>query len=133
LPGEKKFALARRLRREATDAERKLWFFLRDKRFGGLRWRRQQPIGPYVVDFFCPSERLIVELDGGQHGDERVKAYDDDRTRWLQARGYRVIRLWNVDFLEDPATAVDFLWSQMRQATPHPTASRSTSPSRGEV
>jgi very-short-patch-repair endonuclease len=61
--------LARRFRQEATEAERRLWGILRNKQFAGLRFRRQQPIGPFVVDFYCSAARLIVELDGGQHAD----------------------------------------------------------------
>jgi very-short-patch-repair endonuclease len=87
---------ARRLRLNATDAERKLWYCLRDKRLLGLRFRRQQPIGPYVADFYCSAAKLIIELDGSQHGNTRAQ-YDLNRTRWLEARGYKVLRFWNTD------------------------------------
>lgn len=86
--------LARRLRSTATDAEIRLWSRLRRKQLDGFRFRRQHPIGPYVVDFFCPEAKLIVEVDGGQHADE-----SDRRTRWLEERGYRVVRFWNNDVL----------------------------------
>jgi len=69
---------ARKLRKEATEAEIRLWSKLRRKQLEGFRFRRQQPIGPYVVDFFCPQARLIVEVDGGQHSDR--EAYDAERT-----------------------------------------------------
>jgi very-short-patch-repair endonuclease len=88
---------ARRLRASPTDAEVRLWSRLRGKQVGGLRFRRQQPMGPYVVDFFCPLVRLIVEVDGGQHGEDNAR--DAVRTAWLERRGYRVMRFWNNDVL----------------------------------
>ena len=88
--------LARRLRTTPTDAEIRLWSRLRRKQLEGFRFRRQHPMGPYVVDFFCPEAKLIVEVDGGQHAES---AGDVRRTRWLEAHGYRVIRFWNNDVL----------------------------------
>src|SRR5262249_997415 len=93
---------ARRLRHEMTPAERRLWWRLRRKRLENYRFRRQHPIGRYVVDFFCPSAKLIVELDGGQHGEEENLYRDRERTLWLEARGYRVIRFWNATVMKDP-------------------------------
>ena len=86
------------MRREPTDAEACLWRRLRDRRFAGWKFRRQQPLGPFVVDFVCFSPRLIIELDGSQHLDAR--AYDARRTAWLAARGFRLLRYWNGDVLE---------------------------------
>jgi very-short-patch-repair endonuclease len=86
--------LARQLRRTPTDAEIRLWSRLRRQQLEGFRFRRQHPIGPYVVDFFCAEAKLIVEVDGGQHADDSAT-----RTRWLEARGYRVIRFWNNEVL----------------------------------
>ena len=80
---------ARRLRREETDAERRLWMHLRGHQLG-VQFRRQHPIGPYIVDFCCVERMLIVELDGGQHEDQR--AQDEARTQWLAGRGFRVLR-----------------------------------------
>jgi very-short-patch-repair endonuclease len=89
---------ARELRRNPTDAERHLWVRLRQKQLGGFRFRRQQPIGAYIVDFFCPEAALIIELDGGQHdGSDR----DAARTKWLEERGYRVLRFWNNEALSN--------------------------------
>jgi adenine-specific DNA-methyltransferase len=88
---------ARKLRRNGTDAERALWFHLRDRRLGGLKFRRQHPIGPYTVDFACVEARLIVELDGGQHLDACSR--DALRTAFLEAQGWRVIRLWDHEAL----------------------------------
>jgi very-short-patch-repair endonuclease len=92
---------ARSLRTTATDAERILWSALRTRQLGNLRFRRQHPIGPYIVDFFCPSAKLIVELDGSQHGTDEAVCHDDDRTRFLQARGYHVLRFWNIEVMKN--------------------------------
>ncbi len=75
----------------------RLWSRIRRKQLEGFRFRRQHPLGRYIVDFFCPEARLIIEVDGGQHGVENVR--DAIRTEWLEKRGYRVIRLWNKDVL----------------------------------
>jgi very-short-patch-repair endonuclease len=86
---------ARRLRRNQTDAERLLWFRLRDRRLAGWKFKRQVPIDRFVVDFFCADAKLIVELDGGQR--DHNKARDADRTRVLESMGYLVLRFWNHD------------------------------------
>ena len=85
---------ARRLRNEGTEAEKRLWYFLRGNKLG-VKFRRQAAIGSYVVDFICFSHRLIVELDGPQHITKEGKAHDERRTSWLMSRGYRVIRFRN--------------------------------------
>ena len=82
-----------------TACEYRLWYYLRAGRFQDRKFRRQVPMGPYVVDFLCEEARLIVELDGGQHAD-RVQ-HDAVRGDWLAARGYRVLRFWNNDVLEN--------------------------------
>ena len=92
-------ARAKRLRRDSTDAERALWRHLRNKRLLGYKFRRQAPIGQYIVDFVCFSQNLIVELDGGQHLTQRD--YDAKRTEWLQSRGFRVLRFWDNEALGD--------------------------------
>ena len=88
---------ARRLRRDATDAERAIWRGLKTKQLSGWKFRRQHPIGPYFADFACPAAKLIVELGGGQHA-VRV-AQDARRTAHLERGGWRVIRFWNTDVL----------------------------------
>ena len=80
-----------------TDAERRLWVELRARGLGG-KWRRQQLIGRYIADFVCQSARLIVEVDGGQHSESEA---DVRRTTWLEGAGYRVVRFWNYDVLEN--------------------------------
>jgi very-short-patch-repair endonuclease len=88
---------ARQLRKRPTDSELKLWSALRQRQLDGFKFRRQVPLGEFIADFACMSERLIIEVDGGQHDADRKK--DDARTAWLNARGYRVIRFWNNDVL----------------------------------
>jgi very-short-patch-repair endonuclease len=89
--------LARRLRKNPTDAAMRLWWRLRQKQLGGFRFRRQIPLGPYVADFVCLSEKLVIEVDGGQHA-EQVE-HDAARTAWLAANGFRVLRFWNNEVL----------------------------------
>ena len=86
---------ARRLRRHQTDVERKLWYELRNRRLSKFKFRRQQPIGPYIVDFFCSEKGLVVELDGSQHAETENREKDDVRTAFLKSRGYKVLRFWN--------------------------------------
>lgn len=95
----KQKVFARRLRREQTDAERKLWSKLRDRRLCGAKFRRQHPIGSFVADFCCIETKLIIELDGGQHV-ENADA-DDERTSYLAGQGYRVLRFWDHEVLKD--------------------------------
>ena len=92
---------ARRLRANATDPEARLWRHLRRSELLGSHFRRQVPIGPYVADFACMAARLVIEVDGSQHGDAAVKARDDARTQWLAREGYRVVRFWNNDLIEN--------------------------------
>ena len=105
-PGErgKKHAMdktqfARHLRATHTDVERLLWSRLRAHRFFGLKFKRQQPIGRYVVDFVCFEANLIIELDGGQHQDN--VRHDQARDDWLRSQGFKLIRLWNNHLLQN--------------------------------
>jgi very-short-patch-repair endonuclease len=90
---------ARRLRRDQTDAEGKLWSRLRYRRLFGARFRRQHPIGSFIADFCCPEARLVIELDGGQHALRPVE--DQVRTKHLESQGYVVIRFWDNDVLKN--------------------------------
>jgi very-short-patch-repair endonuclease len=85
-----KLGTARKLRREMTDAEQKIWKLLRGRKLGGVKFRRQYPVGPFFADFCSVEHMLVIELDGGQHADNL--AYDDERSAYLQHEGYRVIR-----------------------------------------
>ena len=89
---------ARALRSRMTDAERKLWFALRDRRFAGFKFRRQVPIGRFIVDFVCFEARLVIEVDGGQHADS---LQDQRRDRWFAANKFRVLRFWNNEVLSN--------------------------------
>jgi very-short-patch-repair endonuclease len=111
-------ATAKRLRRDQTDAERKLWFRLRDRRLNGMKFRRQMPIKSYVVDFCCESARLIVELDGGQHTER--SAEDAKRTADLEAFGFLVLRFWNNDVLGNMDGVVEMIVATASQDPPHP-------------
>jgi very-short-patch-repair endonuclease len=90
---------ARDLRRNPTEAERTLWRHLRQRHVAGRKFRRQHPIGRYVLDFVCLETKLVIELDGGQHADR--EAEDRGRTAWLEARGFRVLRFWNTEVFEN--------------------------------
>ncbi len=88
---------AKTLRQTQTDAEHKLWYHLRAHRFMGRKFKRQKPIGRYVVDFVCLEEKLVIELDGGQHADH--VEYDQERDAWLKNGGYTVLRFWNNELM----------------------------------
>jgi very-short-patch-repair endonuclease len=122
-------AKAQRLRGELTDAERKLWSVLRNRRLAGVKFRRQQPIGPFIADFVCQESRLIVEADGGHHAENLA---DDRRSAFLESKGYRVLRFWNNDILNNLDGVAQLIATAL--SSPHPArASReSPSPSRGE-
>lgn len=89
---------ARALRKNQTDAEKLLWNHLRARQLHGYKFRRQVPIGRYIVDFTCPSLKLVIELDGSQHMNN--VPYDDRRTSFLTSQGYKVTRFWNNEVLE---------------------------------
>src|ERR1043165_4795241 len=104
---------ARRLRHNSTDAERKLWRLLRTFELKGTHFRRQVPIGSYIADFTCMAARLIIEIDGSQHGEAENTARDDTRTRWLEREGYRVLRFWNNDILQNPQGVLDVIYAAL--------------------
>ena len=92
---DKKYILARELRKKSTPQEQKMWSILRAKQFQGLHFVRQYPIGKYIVDFACRSKKKIIEIDGGQHNETKNREDDEIRTKYLEALGYKVIRFWN--------------------------------------
>ena len=131
---------SKRLRRDETDAERKLWMRLRDRQMNGAKFRRQQPIGRYIVDFFCSECRLVIELDGGHHADQ-IQA-DKRRTELLNKAGYRVLRFWDNEVLTSIDAVLERIADAMNPPHPHPlppgarvkkrAPSPPPSPSRGE-
>jgi very-short-patch-repair endonuclease len=109
----------RHLRGESTDAEQRLWGMLRNRRLGGFKFRRQCALGNYIADFVCIERRLVVELDGSQHVD--AVAYDAQRSAWLLKNGYRVLRLWNGNFLRDSESAREAIWAALHdESSPSP-------------
>ncbi|MGQ7791962.1 endonuclease domain-containing protein [Faunimonas sp. B44] len=101
LPPKRNRLLARAMRRDMPDAEFRLWRELCAHRLDGLGFRRQAPIGPFIEDFLCPAAKLVVEVDGGQHGLEPARARDAARTRRLEEHGYRVLRFWTDEVMRD--------------------------------
>jgi very-short-patch-repair endonuclease len=92
----------RELRRNATDAEKLLWELLRNRQLAGAKFRRQHPIGSYIIDFYCHDKKLAIELDGGVHTEPQQANDDAQRTENLSSEGIRVMRFWNEDVLENP-------------------------------
>lgn len=124
-----KSAIPRFLRQNSTGAEKCLWQHLRNRRLAGWKFRRQTPIGPYVVDFVCQEQKLIVEVDGGHH---EAQAEDDKlRTAWLESQGFRVIRFWNNEVMTnlDGVIAVILETSEHPHPSPLPSRERKLSPS----
>ena len=119
---------ARGLRRRQTDAERRIWARLRDRRLLGAKFARQVPIGPYIVDFCCRERKLIVELDGGQHAAHAD--YNVGRTAFLQALGYRVLRFWDNDALSNTNGVLQRIAEAVAATVARP--SPRPSPRRGE-
>ena len=109
---------ARNLRKNMTDVERLLWSKIRGRQLRGFRFRRQHPIGRYIVDFVCIELKLIVEMDGGQHGDQQQ--YDMNRTQWLQTKGYKVIRFWNNDVIDDLEGVMQAIYNHLPPSQPSP-------------
>ena len=86
---------AKELRQSETEPEQIVWSWLRAKKLNGVKFRRQEPIGTYIVDFVSFEKKLIIEIDGGQHSAEENKANDEVRTQWLESQGFHVLRFWN--------------------------------------
>jgi very-short-patch-repair endonuclease len=106
----------RNLRKNLTNAERKLWRVLRKKQLSSLRFRRQVPIGPFIVDFICFEKRLVIEVDGGQHDEN--KEYDEKRTIWLEDQGFRVIRFWNNEVMNNINGVATFILTMCSEFPP---------------
>lgn len=107
---------ARELRQPQTRAEAILWRQLRDKRLKGLKFRRQQPIGRFIVDFYCPNHKLVVEVDGDTHATQ--VEYDEARAERLEIQGYRVIRFTNQEVYRQLSAVLEAIWAACGQQTP---------------
>jgi very-short-patch-repair endonuclease len=116
----RRLKFARAMRREPTDAEAKLWELLRFKSLAGYRFRRQHRVGGYILDFYCASRRLAIELDGGQHNDAGQAEYDQKRTLRLSEFGVRVIRFWDDDVLKHSDVVAEEILRQLENTKPPP-------------
>ncbi|WP_271588541.1 endonuclease domain-containing protein [Bradyrhizobium sp. CCBAU 53415] len=106
-------AAAKKLRANTTPHERILWRALKELPLEGSHFHRQAPIGPYVVDFFLPAKRLIIELDGGHHNEDDAAEHDAKRQRWLEREGYRVVRFWNSEIATDLTAALEQIYVEL--------------------
>jgi very-short-patch-repair endonuclease len=117
-------AQAKQLRGNMTDAERRLWYWLRAHRFDGFKFKRQVPVGPYIVDFACLGKKLVVEVDGGQHANS---PRDIVRDRYLEGEGFRILRFWNNDVLQNTRGVLETIYSIL--STPLPARPSAEPPS----
>lgn len=115
---------SRELRQSATRAETALWGSLRNRHMSDWKWRRQQPIGPYFADFACKEALLVVELDGSQHGEADGREYDEERTAYMEAQGWRVLRFSNRDVLLDIARVLEVILRALKHPHPDPLPAR---------
>ena len=109
-------ARARKLRIEQTNAEQLLWRLLRNRQFGGLKFRRQYPMAPYVLDFYCHAARLAIEVDGAQHSEPDKERRDAERTTYLGRQGITVIRFWNHEVLQETEAVLEQLHDALTPA-----------------
>ena len=109
----KVFGHAKELHRNLTPAEEKLWARLRAHRMGDIHFRNQHAIGNYIVDFCAPRKKLIIELDGSQHIEQQE--YDSERTDFLKPKGYKVLRFWNNDVVNDMDSVLNVIWDTLNE------------------
>ena len=107
---------ARELRGQMTDAEALLWQHLRGRRFQDFKFRRQRPLGPYILDFVCLEAGLVIEVDGGQHAEQ--EAYDLARTELMESQGLAVIRFWNHEVMNETPAVLETIWQTLQTLTP---------------
>jgi adenine-specific DNA-methyltransferase len=110
--------LQRALRNNMSDAEQVLWNVLRRRQVSGLKFRRQHPFADYILDFVCLENRLVIEVDGGQHG--KQVGYDENRTQELQAAGFYVLRFWNNEVLKEIESVREKIWLVVQELRSHP-------------
>ena len=114
---EKAFNNARQLRKReiTTEAEKLLWYYIKNKQIDNFKFRRQVAIGNYIVDFLCSEKKLIIELDGGQHNYDNNMAYDSNRTSFLERLGYRVIRFWDNDIFKNMNDVLQTIYIELNR------------------
>ncbi len=112
---QKKLQFAKNLRHNQTDAEGLLWYYIRSKQLGGFRFKRQQIIGKYIVDFVCFEKELIIELDGSQHGKIDIIKSDKIRDDFLKYRGFKILRFWNEEIFKNCFEVLNFIYHQLRR------------------
>ena len=110
--------LQQTLRNNLSDAEQALWHLLRHRQICGLKFRRQHPFGDYILDFVCLQNKLVIEVDGGQHGQQAE--YDENRTQKLQAAGFRVLRFWDNEVLKEMESVREKIWLMVEELESHP-------------
>jgi len=112
--------MARVLRKNPTWAEKLMWRWLRDRRFGAYKFRRQHPVGPYTLDFFCEEARLSIELGGSQHGFPDPQQRDVERTAYLATLGIKELRFWNSQLRREPQAIRETIFRELQDRAPHP-------------
>ncbi len=137
LYSQKALDYAKELRNNTTDAEKLLWYYLKDKQMFDIKFRRQAPIGDYIVDFVSFEIKLVIELDGGQHNEDKSIKYDEKRTKFLEDNGFKVIRFWDNDIFKNMDRVLETIYDTIKTITPHQTNLEQNSnlfgsPSRGE-
>ncbi len=113
-------AVARQLRKSDTWAEQLLWRWLRDRRFSAYKFRRQQPMGAHILDFYCPEAKLNIELDGSQHGHPKHWQADAERDAWLAEQGIEVLRFWNARLRREKEVVRESIWQALQERAPKP-------------
>jgi len=111
---------ARRLRQNETWAEKLMWRWLRDRRFSNYKFRRQHPVGTYLLDFFCEEASLNIELDGSQHGFPEQQRHDAAREKYLRSMGIKTLRFWNSRLRRDAQSVRDAIFEELQNRAPHP-------------
>jgi len=111
---------ARQLRQVETWAEKLMWRWLRDRRFGAYKFRRQHPLGDYYLDFFCEEAELNIELDGSQHGFPEQRKHDLEREKFFQSRGIKTLRFWNSQLRRESQVVRNTIFNELQARAPHP-------------
>ena len=120
MQSQHKTAIARKLRKDYTWAEKLMWAWLRDRRFSSYKFRREYPLGQFFLDFFCVEARLNIEVDGFQHGYPGQRVADRMRDTWLESHGIKVLRFWNTHLRLERQFIRDTIWNALQERAPHP-------------